>query len=211
MKYYERWWQDNQHRNAEFAAWLADSDLSSRAAVATLVDELAYAGRPSRPMTLDVLECGPGTYLDHQLLWTHRPHVAYHALDVTPAIVEVGRAKGLDDVRLGSIEEIPHKAGAMDVVYCRHVLEHLPSYRTALLEMHRVARRCAVAVLWRLDVDAEADAIYYNTVQGVADTFHNMYSQKAISAWLTSLRIAHRWERADADWLLILDAGHTPG
>ena len=69
----------------------------------------------------------------------------------------------------------------------------------------------AVAVLWRLDVDAETDAIYYNTVQGVSDTFHNMYSQKAISAWLTSLRIAHRWERADADWLLILDAGYTPG
>ena len=42
MKYYERWWHENPHRNAEFAAWLADSDLSSRAAVPTLVDELAY-------------------------------------------------------------------------------------------------------------------------------------------------------------------------
>ena len=106
MKYYERWWQDNQHRNAEFARWLADSDLSSRSAVGTLVDEIAYAKRPSRPITLDVLECGPGTYLDHHLLWANRPHVAYHALDVTPAIVEAGRAKGLEDV---------------------------PSYRTALL------------------------------------------------------------------------------
>ena len=211
MKYYERWWQDNQHRNAEFARWLADSDLSSRSAVGTLVDEIAYTKRPSRPITLDVLECGPGTYLDHHLLWANRQHVQYHALDVTPAIVEAGRAKGFDDVRLGSIEEIPHKDSAMDVVYCRHVLEHLPSYRTALLEMHRVARRCAVAVLWRLDTESLLDSIYYNTVQGVADTFHNMYSQKAITAWLTSVRIAHRWEKADADWLLIIDAGHTPG
>lgn len=22
MKYYQRWWQDNQHRNAELAGWL---------------------------------------------------------------------------------------------------------------------------------------------------------------------------------------------
>ena len=63
----------------------------------------------------------------------------------------------------------------------------------------------------KVDTDAERDSIYYNTVDGVPNTFHNMYSQRAVSAWLTSVRIAHRWEKADADWLLVLDAGHTPG
>lgn len=204
MKYYERWWENNiGTRGAEFAGWLADSDPSSRAAVGDLVDTLRG--------TVDVLECGPGTYLDYRQLWECRPEVIYHALDVTPAIVERGRAMGLEDVRLGSVEEIPHKANSIDVVYCRHVLEHVPSYRTALVEMHRVARRYAVAVFWRLDTEADRDLILWNTVADVPDTFHNLYSMPVISAWLTSLHIAHRWQPADKDWLLILDAGRTPG
>lgn len=204
MKYYERWWQDNiDRRGAEFAGWLADSDPSSREAVGAIVDTL--------PGMVDVLECGPGTYLDYGRLWERRPKVAYHAIDVTPAIVERGRARGMEDVRLGSVEEIPYKAASMDVVYCRHVLEHLPSYRTALLEMHRVCRKHAVAVFWRLDSTGDRDLILWNTVADVPDVFHNLYSQPIISAWLTSLRIAHRWQQTDADWLLVLDAGRTPG
>ena len=204
MKYYERWWQSNiDRRGAEFAGWLADSDPSSRDAVGAIVDTL--------PGMVDVLECGPGTYLDYGRLWECRKKVAYHAIDVTPAIVERGRARGLEDVRLGSVEEIPYKAASMDVVYCRHVLEHLPSYRTALLEMHRVCRKHAIAVFWRLDPTGERDLILWNAVADVPDVFHNLYSQPIISAWLTSMRIAHRWQQTDADWLLVLDAGRTPG
>ena len=55
------------------------------------------------------------------------------------------------------------------------------------------------------------DLILWNTVADVPDTFHNMYSMPVISAWLASLHIAHRWQPADKDWLLILDAGRTPG
>ena len=201
MKYYERWWHDNLgRRRGEFTAWLADSDASSREAVGAIVDEIAAAvGRP-----VDVLECGPGTYLDWETVWARRPAVCYSAVDVTPKIVEDGRARGLPDVRCGSIEAIPYPADCMDVVYCRHVLEHLPSYRTALLEMRRVARRAAVAVFWRLDVDAERDVILWNTVDDVPDTFHNMYSQQAISAFLASAGVEHTWERASQDYVLIM-------
>lgn len=205
MKYYERWWHNNlAERGDQFATWLAESDLSSRAAMGLLVDWLGYG-------MAEVLECGPGTYLDYDLVWSHRPKVEYHAIDVTPAIVEAGRAKGLVDVRQGSIEAIPYPAGSMDVVYCRHVLEHLPDYRTALLEMHRVCRRHAVAVFWRLDQTAERDRVFWNTVPEVPDTFHNLYSKRAISAWLDTKRIAYRWQACDADWLLILDAGYVNG
>lgn len=202
MKHYERWWENNlSRRRAEFAGWLADSDASSREAVGAVVDGIARkVGR-----TVDVLECGPGTYLDWETLWAQRPAVCYSAVDVTPTIVEDGRARGLEDVRCGSIEALPYPAKCMDVVYCRHVLEHLPGYKTALLEMRRVARRAVVAVFWRLDVEAAKDVILWNTVADVPDTYHNMYSQAAISAFLKVAGVRHTWKQASKDWLLIMD------
>jgi len=203
VKHYERWWENNlSRRRAEFATWLADSDGSSREAVGSIVDAIAAEGHKGR--MVDVLECGPGTYLDWETVWSQRPVVCYSAVDVTPTIVEDGRARGLDDVRCGSIEALPYPANCIDVVYCRHVLEHLPSYKTALLEMRRVARRAAVAVFWRLDTTATKDVILWNTVSDVPDTYHNMYSQAAISAFLTAADAPHTWKQASKDWLLIM-------
>lgn len=203
MKYYERWWQENHAtRGDDLRRWLVESDTSSRAAVAEIADTLAASGRDR----LTVLECGPGVYVDADTIWRDRPAVRYAAIDVTPAIVADGTAKGLD-VRIGSVEAIPYPARSFDLVYCRHVLEHLPSYRQALTEMIKVASRVAVAVFWRLDTEAETDVILWNTVEDVPDTFHNMYAQKAVTAWLDSVGVAHTWRRTAQDWLLIMDKG----
>lgn len=199
MKYYERWWQENHAtRGDDLTRWLAESDKTSREAVGQVADAIADVW----PL---VLECGPGVYIDAQTIWAERQFVRYHAIDVTPAIVEAGKAKGLD-VTVGSIEAIPHPSGAFDLVYCRHVLEHLPSYRQALTEMLRVCSKKAVAVFWMLDTDADEDRIHWNTVEDVPDTFHNVYSQKAITAYLDALGVGHEWRRTAQDWLLIMDA-----
>jgi ubiquinone/menaquinone biosynthesis C-methylase UbiE len=36
------------------------------------------------------------------------------------------------------ITEIPYPASSFDVIYCRHVLEHIPNDRRAMRELHRV-------------------------------------------------------------------------
>ncbi len=198
MKYYEGWWEANHvTRGNDLARWLWESDRSSREAVGAIADRLCRD-------RLTVLECGPGVYVDAEMIWQDRPEVAYQAIDVTPAIVAAGTAKGFA-VQLGSVEAIPLPDRSVDLVYCRHVLEHLPSYRQALTEMMRVASSVAVAVLWRLDVEAEADVILWNTVEDVPDTFHNMYAQRAISAWLDGLGVPYTWERTRQDWVLTMD------
>lgn len=201
MKYYERWWQENYTtRGDDLRSWLFGSDTSSRAAVAEIADTLATEGRNR----LTVLECGPGVYVDPDTIWRNRLKVRYAAIDVTPAIVQDGLARGYL-VSLGSVEAIPYPARSFDLVYCRHVLEHLPSYRQAIAEMLRVAELVAVAVFWRLDTEAETDVILWNTVEDVPDTFHNMYSQKAISAYLDGLGVAYTWRQTAQDWVLIMD------
>lgn len=202
MKAHERWWQDNLNtRRAEFAGWLIESDHTSRDAVAAVAYTLRIPGEQ-----VAVLEVGPGIYVDYDRLWAPRDEwLLYSAVDVTPAIVAEGKARGLT-VAEGSIEALPIPADAVDLAYCRHVLEHLPTYKTALLELHRVARQYAVAVLWRLDPTAAEDVILYNTVADVPNTYHNTYSKTAISLFLSDHGIAHRWEQTAADWLLIMDA-----
>lgn len=201
MQYYERWWQENYTtRGDDLRSWLFGSDTSSRAAVAEIADTLA-AEIGYRVL---LLECGPGVYVDADTIWRGRKTVKYAAIDVTPAIVQDGLARGYR-VSLGSIEAIPHGSSTADLVYCRHVLEHLPSYRQAIAEMLRVAELVAVAVFWRLDTEAETDVILWNTVEDVPDTFHNMYSQKAISAYLDGLGVAYTWRQTAQDWVLIMD------
>lgn len=206
MKYYERWWHESlSTRRDDFTQWLTLSDPSSRAAVMARVEAAHEA--PGQPVS--VLECGPGIYIDHGLYWADRPWVQYQAVDVTPQIVDEGRARGLD-VREGSIEALPFGDDAIDVVYCRHVLEHLPSYRQALSEMWRVCRREAVAVLWRVNEQGPEDEILFDTVPDVPATFHNRYSPAAISAYLDARGIEHTWTRPAVDWVLILRKGQPP-
>lgn len=202
MKPHERWWEDNPQAHETFAGWLDGSDVTSRELVGAIVDGIVREADAA----VSVLEVGPGTYRDWQTLWRVRPHVVYHGVDVTPRIVAAGQAHGLT-VTEGSIEAIPLPDRAVTVAYCRHVLEHLPRYEAALLELCRVASRAAVAVLWRLDVLAGEDVIYYDTVAEVPRTYHNMYSQSAISAFLSGEGIAHRWQKTAQDWVLIMDAG----
>ena len=201
MKSHERWWQDNlPARSEEFAGWLLNSDFSSRRAIGALGQSLHSGNDRER---VKVLECGPGVYHDALTVWDHLEYVAYRAIDVTPRIVDLGLSHGYP-VYEGSIEDIPFLRDEFDLVYCRHVLEHLPSYRQALWEMCRVAKRKAAAILWRLDTEAEEDVILYNTVRDVPDTYHNMYSQKAISRYLDSHGIEHEWQKCQADWLLVM-------
>lgn len=62
-----------------------------------------------------------------------------HGVDISPAMVELGRQRGLD-IQRGSLTEIPFADEQMDVVHARHVLEHdIETYR-ALAELKRVLK-----------------------------------------------------------------------
>jgi SAM-dependent methyltransferase len=185
MHPHERWWEDNlPAREADFTRWLADSDPSSRLALGHLVDALGIR---------DVLDCGPGLYLDHAAVFAARPHVRYRAVDVTPRIVALGRARGLDVVE-GSIEALPFPDRSVELVYCRGVLEHLPGCRPALDEMLRVSSRLVVATFWRLDPSAADDRILFDTVRDVPGVYHNVYARARVEAAIAELGVSRsRW------------------
>ena len=192
---HERWWQDNLDTNeVTLRGWLEGSDPASRDAVARIaVDAKAST----------VLEVGPGLYIDYARHWRTMPGVQYTALERTPKLVQRGLDMGIPVVT-GSIERIPFVDGSFDVAYCRHVVEHLPSYELAIAELVRVSRGTAVVVFFALDTVSVLPTIRYDTVAEAPRTYHNIYSQKAITAWITTRGWTCAWERPGTDWVLTI-------
>ena len=83
------------------------------------------------------------------------PHVRQVVgVDLTPALLEVGRArireKGIENVllQLGNAAELPFVDGSFDVVFCRSALHHFADPSAQVAEMARVCRPSGrVAVL----------------------------------------------------------------
>lgn len=61
-------------------------------------------------------------------------------VDISPDALEFCRQRGLDNVRLGSAEEIPYEDSSFDLVTALDVVEHLDDDLAGLREMRRVLK-----------------------------------------------------------------------
>lgn len=61
-------------------------------------------------------------------------------IELSSDAAELARARGLGDVQVGRLEELPWEDGAFDLITCLDVIEHVPDDVTALVELRRVAR-----------------------------------------------------------------------
>lgn len=102
-----------------------------------------------------VLEVGYGTGQDYANLRDRG--VVYRGYDMTGSFRDVCRTRWPDgDFRLADVAALPEADDSWDVVFCRHLLEHLQDWKAALAEMARVACGCLVIVSWRPLTDRES-------------------------------------------------------
>lgn len=110
-------------------------------------------GHP-RPRVLD-LACGSGPFA---LAWAERG-AAVVGIDFDHDLLSAGRARWrAAHPAPGALTEpvwaaadggrLPIADGAVDVVYCNSLLEHVPDWRTVLAEMSRVLRPGGLAVVY---------------------------------------------------------------
>ena len=59
-------------------------------------------------------------------------------IELNSDAAELARARGLGDVQVGRLEELPWDDGAFDLITCLDVIEHVPDDVTALVELRRV-------------------------------------------------------------------------
>jgi SAM-dependent methyltransferase len=89
----------------------------------------------SRPVQVLDAGCGVGSMLDELAGYGH-----IAGFDVNPEAVEVTRARGHEEVLVGSLDAIPFEDGRFDLITCLDVVEHLPNDTAALSELRRVTR-----------------------------------------------------------------------
>jgi SAM-dependent methyltransferase len=100
-----------------------------RQIIRTELDRLAL---PAPAQVLDA-GCGSGRTLEEL-----RDYGEVHGVELDPEAAEVARARGVGEVEIGRLEELPWPDARFDLITCLDVVEHTPDDRVALRELRRV-------------------------------------------------------------------------
>ena len=167
-----------------------------------LQDEVEGVDHPSRRYLRDWLErhpgrtlldipCGAGVEYDG-IVRANLP-VTYIGMDASDRMLQVVRKRHPDgDFRRGNVVDIPLPDGAVDVVLCRHILEHLNDFRPAVREAVRVAKERVFLVLFRLPTHEERRQI------GL-DNWDNRLDRTQLQALLDDLGCSSTWTQLPYD------------
>ena len=90
----------------------------------------------------DVLDVGCGTGAVIELLHGKHPGARYVGLDLTPDMIAVAKAKGLDGCEfvVGDAEDLPFAANSFDAVLTSNSFHHYPNPERFFAGVHRVLR-----------------------------------------------------------------------
>lgn len=90
----------------------------------------------------DLLDCGCGTAPMLTLLHEKYPEKHYTGIDLTPKMIEVARAKNMENVELvvGDCENLPFEENSFDAVICCQSFHHYPNVQDFFNSVYRVLR-----------------------------------------------------------------------
>ncbi|MBV9425497.1 MAG: class I SAM-dependent methyltransferase [Solirubrobacterales bacterium] len=95
--------------------------------------ELDRLPLPPRARVLDA-GCGSGRMLVELVRYAE-----VHGIELDEDAAQLARARGLGEVRIGRLEELPWEDGAFDLITAFDVIEHTPDDRRTLSELQRVS------------------------------------------------------------------------
>jgi SAM-dependent methyltransferase len=109
--------------------------------------------------------CGSGRTLEEL-----EPFGVVHGIELDPEAAEVARSRGVGDVEIGRLEDLPWEDARFDLITCLDVIEHTPDDRVTLSELRRVCKPGgwllvtvpAYQALWSLHDDANHHFRRYN-------------------------------------------------
>jgi SAM-dependent methyltransferase len=96
--------------------------------------ELDRLALPGNARVLDA-GCGSGRQLQEL-----KDYGEVSGIELDPDAAAVAASRGLGEVRVGRLEQLPWEDGTFDLITCLDVIEHTPDDRVTLAELRRVAR-----------------------------------------------------------------------
>lgn len=174
------WW-DNNTNEEQMLGWVGDYTASSK-----VVSRKHIIGKRYK----SILDCGAGLCSEYYGYKADGYKIKYSAIDGCEKFVERAKNVGINIV-LAELDHIPFPDNSFDVVYIRHVLEHLPRYEDALKEAIRVTKKEVVVVFFIPPTDKE-DAINFDGA-----LYHNFYNKDKMVSFLYSLPEVDKIETQD--------------
>jgi ubiquinone/menaquinone biosynthesis C-methylase UbiE len=109
-----------------------------------------------RKTAFSLLDCGVMSGVTYEKLQRAALPVDYTGIDMSPTVLaDCRRRFPRSRWEQGNALDLAYAAGTFDIVYARHLLEHLPYYETAVREMFRVARQAVVICLFQVPAEPE--------------------------------------------------------
>lgn len=201
------WWDAFSEAGGlpDLETWLGGVDAASRVRVRQRIAECRYE---------NALDCGAGLGLDWFGSVNYSHPFVYSGIEPSEKMREATKkasvAYGREEneffpIAEGSIEWIPYPDSSFDLVYCRHVLEHLPRFEVGLSEMIRVATLEVIAVFF---MRPGKEAYLYRERDGL---WQNRYAKEDIEAALLQDEKAEVWfwETLGSEVLLHVYLNHS--
>lgn len=158
------WW-DTHSNEEEFVGWVGKHDAESKKFARKYVASNGYES---------ILDCGAGFCSEFYGYRQDKYKIKYTALDECERFIERAKKRRIT-CSLGSVDAIPFEDSAFDIVFMRHVLEHLPSYQKAVDEMIRTAKK-EVGIIFFIKPQDKTE-IRYDAEVGL---YHNIYSRNEL-------------------------------
>ena len=138
---------------------------------------------------------------DKEIDWFGKPGFFYLGLDVIPKNTEwcKGKFGNMFFDYNPSIHKIDQPDKSWDVVYSRHVVDHMNSFEEAMDEHCRVAKKLVIVVLWRPLGAGDEHEIKHIVDQGYTykDEYTNDYSRKKVMEWIENKKDFELMELAE--------------
>ena len=140
---------------------------------------------------MSFLDYGAGSATTYEAIKTHLPdlHVTYRGLDIIPKNTEwCLKTFPNGDFRVNTeIHKICEPDQSWDVVYSRHVVDHMRSFEEAMDEHKRVATKYVIVVLWVPFATTDEHQIKNIVDQGKVyeNEYTNSYSRKLVMDYLS--------------------------
>ncbi len=189
------WWEknlDDGYKWNEFCSWLSMSDRSSRFYLYKFIND-------HKSDISSVLEIGPGSFIDYETYFSKQSDIQYSCIDITTKIIEKAKSKNIE-AKLGSIKNIPYN-NYFDLVYTRHVLEHIDYYIEAIHELIKISDKYVICTFFYLDKTSNKDTI---TIEEKTKLYHNKYSKNKLNKFLDLINIKYEWYECKQDNVLII-------
>jgi len=169
----EAYWHEIVDPDGNVRDRLGERDQS----LADLGTELAYVASLTPGVVLDA-GCGVGWFLS-----ALDPRWERHGLELSECAA--AHAARFGDVRRGRLEECPFPDAAFDLVFCHHVIEHVPEPTRAVAQLHRVLKPGGKLVLGTPDFDSGAARRYGDRYRLLHDPTHvSLFSNDSMHRFL---------------------------